>query len=354
MGLGGIAVVTLAEAREMAINARRLLARGQDPIEARRAERARGQVAAAKTVVFRDATIRYIAAHRAGWRSPKHARQWGSTLERYVFPVFGALPVDEIDVGLVLRAIEPIWEIKPETASRVRGRIESVLDWAVARGYRHGENAARWRGHLENLLPKKSKVRQTVHHRALPYAEIGAFMGELRHQDSIPARALEFLILTASRTGEAIGATWQEIDLNNRLWTIPAIRMKSAKEHRVPLSPAAMLIINTMAKIRLDELVFPSRTGRPSPNTLRMVLRRMGRGDLTVHGFRSTFRDWCAERTNFPREVAEMALAHAVGDATERAYQRSDLFGKRRQLMQAWGRFCAAGKPVGEVVPIRG
>jgi integrase len=352
LGLGGVGAVSLAEARELAINARRMLAAGQDPIEAGRAARARGQLAAAKTVVFRDAAIRYIAAHRAGWRSAKHAKQWGSTLEAYTFPIFGSLPVEEIDVGLVLRVLEPIWETKPETANRVRQRVEAVLDWAKVRGYRQGDNPARWRGHLDHLLPKKSQVHRVEHHAALPYVEIGAFLAELRQQDSIPARALEFLILTASRTGEAIGADWNELNLADRLWTIPAIRMKSGKEHRVPLSAPAMSVVNTMAKIRLSDLVFPS-AGRLGVNALRMVLQRMGRADLTVHGFRSTFRDWCAESTNFPREVAEMALSHTVGDAVERAYQRGDLMQKRAQLMQAWGRYCAA-RPVGEVVPIRG
>ena len=358
LGLGGLADVSLAEARDKAADARRMLAAGADPIEARRAEREKIEVAiaVAKIVTFRDAADRYIAAHRAGWRNPKHAAQWGSTLETYVHPHFGALPVEAVDVGLVLQAIEPIWSTKPETASRVRGRIEAILDWARARGYRQGENPARWRGHLDNLLPRPSKVRRVEHHAALPYPEIGAFMAELRQQDGVAARALEFVILTAARTGEALGARWDEINLAERLWTIPGERMKAGREHRVPLSDAALAIVERMAAIRMGEHVFPSvRSGRPLSNmALLMTLRRMGRGDLTAHGFRSSIRDWTAERTGFSAEVAEMALAHAVGDKVEAAYRRGDLFEKRRQLAEAWAKFTVAPAADGQqVVPIR-
>jgi integrase len=259
-----------------------------------------------------------------------------------------------VDVGLVMKAIEPIWTVKPETAGRVRGRIESILDWATTRGYRTGENPARWRGHLENLLPARSKVRRVEHYAALPYAAIGAFMAQLRQSDGPSARALAFLILTAARTGEVIGARWDEINVAERIWIVSADRMKAGREHRVPLSNAALAIVEKMAAIRAGEYVFPGgKAGRPMSNmALLMLLRRMGRGDLTAHGFRSTFRDWAAERANFPAEVAEMALAHTVSDKVEAAYRRGDLFEKRREIMAAWANFIDREKPV-VVVPMR-
>ena len=347
MGLGPVHTVSLAEAREAARLCRKARLGGIDPIDARRAGRIEERIEAARAMSFAECAAAYIAAHRAGWRNPKHAAQWPSTLAAYVYPIFGGLPVQAIDTGLVVKAIEPIWTTKPETASRVRGRIESVLDWAAARGHRQGENPARWRGHLENLLPKKSTVRRVEHHAALPYVEISAFMGELRGQEGIAARALAFAILTVARTGEVIGATWAEIDMAARIWTIPAERMKAGKEHRVPLSEAAIAILGQMDQGR--DKVFPI-----SNMAMAMLLRRMGRGDLTVHGFRSSFSDWCAERTAFPSEVREMALAHTVADKVEAAYRRGDLFEKRRALAEAWAKFCdtpAAG--AGEVVPIR-
>jgi integrase len=356
MGLGPTHTVSLAEARQKALECRKARLDGLDPIEARRGKRILAKLDAAKAVTFAACAERYIASHKAGWRNPKHAAQWPATLGTYVYPAFGSLPVQAVDVGLVMKAIEPIWVQKPETAGRVRGRIESVLDWATARGYRQGENPARWRGHLENLLPKKSKVRRVEHHAALPYVEIGAFMAELQRQEGVPARALEFAILTAARTGEVIGAKWDEIDLGERLWTVPAERMKKAdKEHRVPLSDAALAILDDLRKVQQDNFVFPGgKAGRPISNmAMLMLLRRMGRGDLTAHGFRSSFRDWAAERTGFPAEVAEMALAHTVSDKVEAAYRRGDLFQKRRQLSEAWAKFCAAGPTIGQVVPIR-
>ncbi len=355
MGLGSLDTIGLAAARERARKAREQRLDGHDPIELRKAARLSAQLDAAKAITFKDCARRYIAAHQPAWRNSKHAAQWGSTLDAYVYPVFGDLAAQTVDVGLVLRAIEPIWTTKPETASRVRGRIESILDWATARGYREGENPARWRGHLENLLPARAKVRQVEHHAALPYVEIGAFVTELRAQDGVSGRALEFAILTAARTGETIGARWDEISIADRLWTIPAARMKAAKEHRVPLSAPALAIIEKMVAIRSGEYVFPGgKEGRPLSNmAFLMLLRRMGHGDLTAHGFRSSFRDWAAERTNFPSEVAEMALAHVVGDKVEAAYRRGDLFEKRRQLAEAWAKFCAAAAaPAGKVVPM--
>ena len=341
MGLGSVDVFSLAEAREKARAARRLVAEGTDPIDHRRAERAAKAVGAAKTMSFKECAEAYIRTHQAGWRNAKHGAQWSATLSTYVYPVFGSLPVAQVDVGLVMKAIEPIWSMKPETASRVRGRIESILDWATVRQYRQGENPARWRGHLESLLPKKTKVRVVEHHAALPYAETAAFMIELREQEGVSARALEFAILTAARTGEVLGARWDEVDVDNRLWTIPGARMKAGKEHRVPLSDAAIALLQKMSELRSGDYVFSGATaGRPLSNmALLMTLRRMKRGDLTAHGFRSTFSDWCAERTAFPAEVREMALAHAVGDKVEAAYRRGDLFEKRRQIMDGWAHF---------------
>jgi integrase len=344
MGLGSYYDLSLAEARERARAFRKMVKDGVDPIDKRRVERAARRAERAKVMTFRQCAEIYVAAHQAGWRNQKHAAQWPSTLSAYVYPHFGALPVQAIDTALVTKALEPIWLKKPETAGRVRGRIESILDWATARGYRKGENPARWRGHLENLLPKKSKVRRVEHHAALPYGELAAFMAELRQQTGVAARALEFTILTASRTGEVIGARWDEISMAERLWTVPPGRMKASREHRVPLSPHAVAILEEMRTIRVGDFVFPGgRAGQPISNmAMMMTMRRMGRGGLTVHGFRSSFRDWAAERTNFPREVAEMSLAHAVSDKLEAAYRRGDLFEKRRQLMVAWAGFCSA------------
>jgi integrase len=353
MGLGPLHTIRLADAREKARECRRLRLEGQDPIEIRRAKRLEEGLDAAKAMTFRQCAERYIAAHEAGWRNPKHAAQWPSTLATYVNPIFGSLPVQAIDVGLVMKALEPIWSTKPETAGRVRGRIESVLDWATTRGYRRGENPARWRGHLENLLPKKSKLRRVEHHAALPYVDLADFMVGLRQQDGISARALEFAILTAARTGEVLGARWSEIDFKARLWTILGSRMKAGKEHRVPLPDAALAVLEDMQDLREGDFIFPGgRARRPLSNmAFLMLLRRMGRGHLTAHGFRSTFSDWCSERTIFPAEVREMALAHAVGDKVEAAYRRGDLFEKRVDLMRAWASF-ATTAPGGNVVPI--
>lgn len=355
MGLGPTHTIGLAEARQKAQDCRRARLDGRDPIEARKAQRMQVKLEAAKAVTFAACAEQYIASHKAGWRNDKHAAQWPATLGTYAYPVFGGLPVQAVDVALVMKAIEPIWTVKPETAGRVRGRIESILDWATTRGYRTGENPARWRGHLENLLPARSKVRRVEHHAALPYPEIGGFMVELRQQEGVAARALEFAILTAARTGEVIGARWDEIDIAERQWTVPPERMKAGKEHRVPLSDAALTIVENLAAIRQGDHVFPGgKASRPISNmAMLMLLRRMGRGDLTAHGFRSSFRDWAAERTTFPGDVAEMALAHAVGDKVEAAYRRGDLFQKRRQLSDAWAKFCDSPTTTGEVVPIR-
>jgi integrase len=357
MGLGPVHLIGLAEARRRAQDYRRMLFDGYDPLEVKQSRQAAAAVEAAKTITFEQAAKTYIAAHSAGWRSPKSIQQWESSLRDYAYPVFGALPVAAIDTGLVMRVLEPFWAKKPETAGRVRGRMESILGWATTSGYRQGDNPARWRGHLENLLPKKSKVKPIAHHAALPYGEIATFMAELRQQEGVVARALEFLILTATRTGEVIGARWNEINLAERMWVIPAARMKGHKEHRLPLSDASLAIVEKMAAIRQSEFVFPGgKANRPIGNTAAFLklLRRMNRGDdTTAHGFRSTFRDWCAERSNFPNEVCEMALAHAAGSAVERAYRRGDLMEKRRALAQEWARFCTMPTTAGAVVPIR-
>jgi integrase len=343
MGLGPFALYGLAEARGKALEARKLRHEGIDPIEVRRAARTQERLAAAKTMTFKQCAAAHIAAHRVGWKNHKHAAQWESTLATYAEPTVGSLPVQAIDTGLVMKVLEPIWATKPETASRLRGRIESILDWARVRGYRAGENPARWRGHLDHLLPARSKVRTVEHHAALPYKELPSFLAALREQEGIAARALEFTILTAARTGEVIGATWDEI--GDKIWTVPAVRMKASKEHRIPLSGRSLAILEEMQPHRHaadSAIVFPGgKTGKPLSNmAFLMLLRRMDRDDLTAHGFRSTFRDWAAERTDFPSETVEMALAHTVGNKVEAAYRRGDLFEKRRKLMEAWTAYC--------------
>lgn len=341
MGLGSLHTLTLAEARSKATQCRKLCLDGIDPIEAREKTRAAARLDAANTITFDACSEAYIEAHRKGWRNEKHADQWHNTLATYASPVFGALPVQAVDTGLVMRVIEPIWGEKTETATRVRGRIESVLDWAATRGYRQGENPARWRGHLQNLLPKRSKVQRVEHHAALPFREIGEFVGQLRAQSGTSPLALEFTILTAARTGEVIGATWDEIDLAERTWAVPADRMKGGREHRVPLSDRAVEILEGF-RVLGDRYVFPGgKRGRPLSNMAMLeLLKRMDRPDLTVHGFRSTFRDWAAETTHFPNEMVEMALAHIIENRVEAAYRRGDLFQKRRELMDTWAVYC--------------
>ena len=352
MGIGSYYDLSLADARERARGFRKMVKDGVDPIDDRRVRRALLRAERAKVMTFRQCAEAYIVAHQASWRSQKHTAEWTRTLEIYVYPVFGSTPAQVIDVGLVMKVLDGIWLAKPETAGRIRGRIEAILNWATARGYRKGDNPARWRGHLENLLPRKSKLRPVQHHAALPYAELGAFMADLRQQNGIGARALEFAILTAARTAEVIGARWDEINFGEKLWTVPAARMKAGREHRAPLSHATIEILEKMQAIRTDEFVFPgSRSGHPISNmAMTMVLRRMGRGDLTVHGFRSSFRDWTADQTNFPREVAEMALAHAVSDKVEAAYRRGELLRKRRQLMEAWARYTVTSAASAELI----
>lgn len=355
MGLGPVHTITLAEAREKARDCRRRLLDGIDPIEARRSERQRARTAEARGITFRECADKLIAAHEAGWRSEVHRKQWKATLETYAHPIVGDLAVSAIDTALVVKIVEPIWTAKPETASRVRGRVESVLDWATARGFRQGENPARWRGHLDKLLPARGKVARVKHHPALPYDELPVFMAELRGRESVSARALEFAILTAARTSEAIGAEAGEVDLQSKVWTIPGARMKGGREHRVPLSDRAVAILDGLPREAGSPFLFMgARAGKPLSNMALLELMRGMRPGFVPHGFRSTFSDWAAETTAYPAELRGMALAHAIDSKVEAAYRRGDLFDKRRRLMDDWAKFCASPARNCAVVPIRG
>lgn len=348
MGLGPAHTFGLAEARDMALELRKLRLKGVDPIEARKAEQDAARRERASAVTFSQAVSEYIRLNRAGWRNDKHAAQWTSTLKTYAEPVIGSRPVASIDANDILRVLEPIWIEKAETASRVRGRMEAVLDWSTVRGQRSGDNPARWRGHLELLLPAKSKVRKVAHHAAIDRAELPKFMVLLSKQPGTGARALEFTILTAARTSEVLGARWEEIDLKAEVWTIPAERMKAGKEHKAALSERALAVLKPLAAARSSDWIFPGEGRKDGPlsnMTMLKVLKRMNRDDLTTHGFRSTFRDWAAETTDIPGEVVEMALAHTISSKVEAAYRRGDLLEKRRRLMKAWGRFCASYSP---------
>jgi integrase len=366
MGLGPTHTVSLAEARQKALDARKLLIDGINPLAAKKQNQIAAALADAKMMSFDQCAEAYILAHKAGWKNAKHGDQWTNTLNTYASPVFGHLPVAEIDTGLVVKCLAPIWESKTETASRVRGRIESVLGWATTSGYRTGENPARWKGHLENLLATISKSSRTKNHPSLPWQRIGAFMAALRAREGVSARAVEFAILTACRSGEVRGAQWAEFDTAGKLWTIPAERMKAKREHQVPLSDAALVLLESMPKDSDDDVVFAGTKGQPlSDMSLTAVIRRMNGDDkpvwadangegITVHGFRSSFRMWAAETTNYPREVAEHALAHQLPDAVERAYQRGSQFAKRAALMAEWAVFCATVPTDAVVKPIRG
>jgi integrase len=354
IGLGrarGSNAVTLAQAREKAAPLYRMVEAGLDPLAEREAEaqarQAEAQVAARRAITFREVAEEYIAANAPGWGNPKHRAQWSSTLATYAYPHLGNVPIGNVTTDHVMAVLQPIWQAKAETANRLRGRIEAVLTAATVRGLRAGENPARWRGHLSEVLPARAKVAPVEHHAALPFAELPVFFLRLQAADGLGARALELAILTAARTNEVLGATWTEIDAAASLWTIPAARMKARREHRVPLSGPATALLRRLATKREGEHLFAGqREGKPLSNmALLMALRRMDRGDLTAHGFRSTFRDWAAETTAFPSEVVEMALAHAVGDKVEAAYRRGDLFEKRRELMEAWGTYCTTAPP---------
>jgi integrase len=347
LGLGSAYTIDLKRAREDARRAREMVHDGIDPIEHRKTKRMQQRLDAVKAMTFDECAEAYIAAHDPSWSNPKHRQQWRNTLRDYASPVFGDLAVSAVDTGLVLKVLEPLWTSRPETASRLRGRIESVLDLAKVRGLRDGENPARWKGHLDHLLPARSKVRKVQHHAALPYGEINALVTLLRAQKGITPRALEFAILTAARTGEVLGAKWSEIDTAAAMWTIPAGRMKGGREHRIPLCDRALAIIEEMHG-HDRELVFPL-----SEKAMSMLLRRIGRNDVTVHGFRSTFRDWAGEVTSFPNHVVEMALAHTIPSAVEAAYRRGDLLEKRRRLMTEWARYCETQRTANGATPIR-
>lgn len=340
MGLGGFPDVTLATAREKARAAREMVDKGIDPILHRKQAKSALAAQRAATKTFEECAREYIDAKSPEWSNPKHTQQWTNTLETYAYPTIGHLLVSDVGVAQVLGVLKPIWQDKTETASRLRGRIQVILDWATVQHYRQGPNPAQWKGHLDNLLANPGKVRRTKHHRALHIDAMPAFMDELRAQPGLGSRALEFGILTATRSGEVRGAQWPEIDMKARLWTIPGERMKSGREHRVPLSGAAAALLSGMTRAAGTQLLFSSTKGTAlSDMTLTAVLRRMST-PAVPHGFRSTFRDWCSERTNFPNEVAEMALAHVIENKTEAAYRRGDLFDKRRQLMADWAKFC--------------
>lgn len=332
MGLGSATTVTLSEARDRALQARRDIERGLDP----RAQRKR----TGGIPTFLEMADEVREAISAGFRNEKHKAQWKSTLATYAKPLH-AKPVNEIGVEDVLAVLKPVWTEKPETASRVRGRIEKVLDAAKAKGHREGENPARWRGHLDHLLPKPLKLSRG-HHAAMPYEAVPEFIDRLRSREAVAALALEFCILTATRSGEVLGARWSEFDLDKALWTIPAERMKAGRKHRVPLSARALQIVKSLSKAGAKPFVFPgNRLNKPlSAMAMEMVLRRMKIDDATVHGFRSSFRDWAGNASNFPREVLEAALAHIVGDKAEQAYRRSDALEKRQKLMEAWANYC--------------
>lgn len=354
MGLGSYPDVSLSEARDKAAQARRMALGGQDPIAARKVE-------PEKVPTFEQAAERYIDAHAAGWRNAKHAAQWVSTLDTYAAPIIGDKPVDQITTEHVLQVLRPIWTTKTETAKRVQGRVENVLDWATAMKYRTGDNPARWRGHLDMLLAAPGKVKLVEHHPAMPYGGVPGFMGELEGMGSVSALALRFLILTACRTGEVVGACWDEVDLEASVWTIPASRMKAGREHRVPLSKPALAVLEALPRISGTPYLFPgTRHGRPLSNmALLQLMRGMGygvngtRGDYVPHGFRSAFRDWSGEVSSFPRDVCEMALAHVIENRVEAAYRRGDLMDKRRLMMEAWAQYVVPAE-VSNVVQFAG
>ena len=354
MGLGGYPDVTLAGAREAARAARAQIRDGIDPVEENKAKRSALSAAIASAITFKDAASTYIAMKEVEWKNAKHGDQWRNTLATYAEPIIGSIMVRDIEQAHILKVLQPIWLEKTETAKRLRGRIESILDWARVRGYCSGENPARWRGHLDVLLQSPGKVQKKGHFSALPFDQLAAFLIELRKQEGSGAKALEFAVLTACRSGEVRGATWAEIDLDAATWTIPAERMKANREHRVALNDEALAILKMIPTAKRKGLIYPSTKGSMlSDMTLTATLRRMGRSDITAHGFRSSFRDWAAERTAYPSEVIEMALAHAIKDKTEAAYRRGDLFEKRRLLMADWGKFCSAVAVPAAVVPIR-
>ena len=356
MGLGSCKDVDLADARILADTFRKMVRNGIDPIEARKAERTAQRAERMNNVAFPFCAEKYIEAHRHGWKNVKHAQQWTNTLTQYAYPVIGETPVKNIDTTHILRILEPIWTTKTETASRLRSRLENVLDWATTRGYRTGDNPARWKGHLENLLPKPSKVKKVEHHAALPYPQMHSFIQALRYHDHISALALEFLVLTAARTSEVIAATWDEINLHEMIWVIPANRMKAQREHRVPLSSRCLEILHKALNMRQSDFIFSGGRANKGLSNAAMdkLLQVTMNYDCTVHGFRSSFRDWAGERTHYPSDLCEMALALTIRNKTEAAYRRGDMLEKRRQMMNDWQKFCETATATGsDIVPIR-
>ena len=346
-GLGGYPTTQLASARDRARSTRDQIFAGHDPSVAKREAKSALIAAKAKSVTFKKLAEQYIEQHESAWKNPKHAAQWVSTLETYAFPVCENMVVSDITTPVVLKILEPIWSVKTETASRLRGRTEAILDYAIAKGLREGLNPARWKGNLSLTLPAKRRVSPIVHHKAIPVKEMPTFFYKLSEMDGTASRALEFLTLTAVRSGEVRGMLWDEVDLKAKIWTIPAERMKAKREHRVPLSPIAIEILKNMKREAKSQLVFEGgKSGKPlSDMSLTAVMRRM-KIDAVPHGLRSSFRNWTAEETDFPNEVAEMALAHAIGNAVEAAYRRSDLFEKRRKMMDDWASYLIGMKTV--------
>ena len=349
IGLGGYPDVTLAQARDRARDAREKIRQGVDPVEERKAARA----ALVAIPTFDWCAKQVIAKKRSGKQNAKHVAQWETTLATYANPIIGEMPVDRIEIRHIVDVLTPIWTVKTETANRVRGRIEAVLDWAKVAGYRSGDNPAEWRGNLQHLFESPRRVTKVKHYRALPIDEMHGFMVALRARDGLAARALEFAILTAARSGEVRGATWAEIDLERAVWTIPGERMKAGKEHRVPLSEAAVAVLRALPRFAGTELVFPGQRGRPLSDMSLLKITRTMEVDAVPHGFRSTFRDWAAERTKFPGEMAELALAHTIGDKVEASYRRGDMFAKRAEMMTAWSKFIDTPPATGNVHHIR-
>ncbi len=353
MGLGALHSVSLSDARDKATTQRSAILNGLDPIALRDLEASKRAAEAAKAITFEKCATAYIESHKAGWKNEKHTEQWDSTIKTYCNPEIGSLPVQDVDTGLVLKILEPIWATKAETASRLRGRLENILDWAKARGYRSGENPARWKGHLNQLLPALAKKGRVIHHKAMPYVDVSTFIENLRAIDCLSARCLEFTILTAARTNETIKATRKEFDLDNATWTIPASRMKAGKEHRVPLSPRAVEIVRERLDREGDNVFPQTKKAKPLSNMAMLTLLDRMKVDFTVHGFRSSFRDWAAECTGFSHEVCEMALAHTIPNAAEAAYRRGDLFEKRAKLMAAWAEFINSPRLDATVIPMK-
>lgn len=354
MGLGAYPEISLSDARVKLSDHRKVLDAGKDPIDERKRTRAQNIDDSKALTTFKEFAQEYIRDKSPEWTNTKHAKQWHSTLSTYVYGVFGHMPISMIQTDHVLQVLRPIWIPKTETATRIRQRIENILDAAKAEGLREGDNPARWKGHLSHRLANPNKIKRVKHHAALPYQEVGDFMADLCERENVAAKGLAFLILTAARTGEVIGATFDEFDIENAIWTNPADRMKSKKEHRVPLSPQALQIVKAMKKNKKNEFLFPGlRGGGLSNMAFLQQLKHMNRDDLTAHGFRSTFRDWASEETSYQSDVVEMALAHSIKSKTEAAYRRGDLFEKRKRLMKDWANYCYQASNTGEIIQLR-